>query len=247
MGQYYKVFNINNDQKLHPHALGDGLKLMEFSCSAYGTLSAMAVLLAKGTEHEGPWAGHRIVVAGDYADEGRWVPESHAAHNLYSYDYRDEGDEDEEGDGDSWVGERFKEVSQCARETVKALFGEAHPMVGESSSLPGLSRLFATDGVFTSFEDMLDAFGVRPQEVLTETISNMQRNLRVAKVTSAVAWGHQPERVTLFESANGEYIAGVEVDFRNTRDVWKGKMRRKLQFPATSAQVRDFFEITSAA
>lgn len=81
MGQYYYVVNIDKKQYLHPHRFGDGLKLLEFGCSAMGTLTGLAVLLASGNGRGGgdlrsndpivgSWAGDRIVVAGDYADPG---------------------------------------------------------------------------------------------------------------------------------------------------------------------------------
>jgi hypothetical protein len=98
MGQYYYVCNIDKKQKLHPHKLGDGLKLMEFAGAADGTMLALALLLAdgcgrgggdfhakKGSKPDldliGAWKGDRIVIAGDYADPGftpkpeEWTPE----------------------------------------------------------------------------------------------------------------------------------------------------------------------------
>jgi hypothetical protein len=77
MGQYYLIANIDKEQYIHPHAFGDGLKLMEFANSRYGVLCGLAVLLASGNnrgggdlrsdaEIIGSWAGDRIVVAGDY-------------------------------------------------------------------------------------------------------------------------------------------------------------------------------------
>ncbi len=92
MGQYYLVVNIDKKQFLDPHCCGDGLKLLEFGCSAHGTLTALAILLADGNGRGGgdlrstnpiigTWAGDRIVVAGDYADEGRFVTD--AKRNLY--------------------------------------------------------------------------------------------------------------------------------------------------------------------
>ena len=83
MGQYYLIVNLDKEQYLHPHHCGNGLKLMEFGCSDMGTMTALAVLLADGngrgggdldsrSEMVGLWAGDRIVVAGDYADEGRY-------------------------------------------------------------------------------------------------------------------------------------------------------------------------------
>lgn len=86
MGQYYKIVNIKKKQYITPHTFGDGAKLMEFSMSRNGVLSALAVLLADGNGRGGgdlgsdnpivgSWAGDNIVVAGDYADDGKFVKE----------------------------------------------------------------------------------------------------------------------------------------------------------------------------
>jgi hypothetical protein len=87
MGQYYKIVNIKKKQYITPHTFGDGSKLMEFSMSANGVLAGLAILLADGngrgggdlhSENDivGSWAGDNIVVAGDYADAGKFVKES---------------------------------------------------------------------------------------------------------------------------------------------------------------------------
>jgi hypothetical protein len=87
MGQYYLVVNIDKKEFLHPHKLGDGLKLMEFGNSSDGTMLALALLLADGCGRGGGdyhakkgstpdlaligrWKNDRIVIAGDYADIG---------------------------------------------------------------------------------------------------------------------------------------------------------------------------------
>ena len=86
MGQYYKIVNIKKKQYITPHTFGDGSKLMEFSMSANGVLAGLAILLADGNgrgggdlgsknDIVGSWAGDNIVVAGDYADEGKFVKE----------------------------------------------------------------------------------------------------------------------------------------------------------------------------
>ena len=86
MGQYYKIVNIKKKQYITPHTFGDGAKLMEFSMSASGVLAGLAILLADGngrgggdlhSENDivGSWAGDNIVVAGDYADAGKFVKE----------------------------------------------------------------------------------------------------------------------------------------------------------------------------
>lgn len=111
MGQYYHIVNLDKQEYLDPHGFGDGLKLREFGESSMGTMTALAFLLADGNgrgggdyirydgqpgdhpnldvyfaskqtpERCGSWAGDRVVVAGDYADEGRFT--SDAAKNLY--------------------------------------------------------------------------------------------------------------------------------------------------------------------
>ena len=86
MGQYYKIVNIKKKQYITPHTFGDGAKLMEFSMSASGVLAGLAILLADGngrgggdlhSENDivGSWAGDNIVVAGDYANAGKFVKE----------------------------------------------------------------------------------------------------------------------------------------------------------------------------
>ena len=101
MGQYYLIVNVDKQQFLHPHKCGDGFKLLEFGCSASGTLTALAILLADGNNRGGgdlrsdnpiigAWAGDRIVIAGDYADAGKFT--SDPRRNLYRVahdEYRD--------------------------------------------------------------------------------------------------------------------------------------------------------------
>ena len=85
MGQYYKVVNLTKKQYLHPHAFGDGLKLLEFGSGGCGTMCALALLLSDGNGRGGgdlhtkkrepligSWAGDKIVVTGDYADKGHF-------------------------------------------------------------------------------------------------------------------------------------------------------------------------------
>jgi hypothetical protein len=46
MGQYHYIANIDKREFLHPHTMGDGLKLMEFGASGGGTMLGLALLLA---------------------------------------------------------------------------------------------------------------------------------------------------------------------------------------------------------
>lgn len=88
MGQYHKVYNIDRQEMLHAHALGNGLKLMEQVGFEKSTADALFLLLANSNgrgggdanEHPyiGRWAGDRILVQGDYAeptDQGYFDPE----------------------------------------------------------------------------------------------------------------------------------------------------------------------------
>lgn len=103
MGQYYKIVNIKKKQYIQPHTFGDGSKLMEFSMSSSGVLAGLAILLADGngrgggdlnSENKivGSWAGDNIVIAGDYADNGKFLPVDKVDTNLYNVAY-DEGED----------------------------------------------------------------------------------------------------------------------------------------------------------
>lgn len=82
MGQYYVVVNLDKKEFIRPHYMGDGAKLLEFGCSATGTMAGLAVLLAtsngkgggdlqnvpEGNVIVGRWKGDRIAIVGDYDD-----------------------------------------------------------------------------------------------------------------------------------------------------------------------------------
>jgi uncharacterized protein YbcC (UPF0753/DUF2309 family) len=95
MGQYYRIVNLDKKEYISPHFFGDGAKLMEFGCSSYGMMTGLAILLADGNNRGGgdlysedaiigSWAGDRIVITGDYADEGKFVEDSNCKYNLYN-------------------------------------------------------------------------------------------------------------------------------------------------------------------
>ena len=68
MGQYHKVVNLTDREYLYPHDFGDGLKLMEFGQSGYGTSYALGLMLISD------WKGKRVAIAGDYGEKGD-IPE----------------------------------------------------------------------------------------------------------------------------------------------------------------------------
>jgi len=102
MGQYYKLVNITKGEFIEPHSFNDGSKLLEFGTSRYGSMMGLSILLASGNgmgggdlisdnDIVGSWAGDQIVIAGDYADAGLFVPDG-VNLNLYDYareNYRD--------------------------------------------------------------------------------------------------------------------------------------------------------------
>lgn len=101
MGQYYKIVNLDKKEFLNPYTFGDGAKLLEFGCSASGMMCGLAILLADGNNRGGgdlhsdnpiigSWSGDRIVVAGDYADEGKFLEEFTPDLNQTLYRYAQE-------------------------------------------------------------------------------------------------------------------------------------------------------------
>lgn len=82
MGQYHKIANLDKREFIDPHKLGTGLKAIEQVWSGM-TGKAMLVLMVCPTPrgggdlfgHEviGRWHGDRVVVVGDYAEEGDFI------------------------------------------------------------------------------------------------------------------------------------------------------------------------------
>ena len=103
MGQYHFPVNLTKKQYLNPHAFDDGLKLREFGCSAHGTMTALAYLLASsvgrgGGDFEkgsfcGTWAGDQIAIIGDYSEKGD-VPgfDAKEIYGELKTDYKDVSD-----------------------------------------------------------------------------------------------------------------------------------------------------------
>lgn len=81
MGQYHLTVNLDRQEFLMPHTLGDGLKLIEQASNPNpGIMTALHILLAgsngrgggdfaASSRMVGRWAGDRIAVIGDYAEK----------------------------------------------------------------------------------------------------------------------------------------------------------------------------------
>lgn len=86
MGQYWIPVNLDKKEFIDPHRLGTGLKLWEQMANHPGTAAALILLCAAMPEARGGgdldkntkaanrvvgrWAGDRIALVGDYAEEG---------------------------------------------------------------------------------------------------------------------------------------------------------------------------------
>ena len=109
MGQYHLLVNLDKHEYVHPHRVGDGLKLREQVGNTGGTVAAACMLLACSNgrgggdfiDHTvmlqrviGRWAGDRIAWVGDYAEEEDLRPEDHAS-TIYDRCYMNEAEWEE--------------------------------------------------------------------------------------------------------------------------------------------------------
>jgi len=72
MGQYYLIVNVDKQEYIHPHHIGEGLKLQEFGSSPIFGM-CMATLLS------GQWSGDKVRIVGDYDSSGLY---QHASENY---------------------------------------------------------------------------------------------------------------------------------------------------------------------
>ena len=82
MGQYHYLVNLSKKEYVHPHQIGNGLKLLEQVGWEHSTSTALVMLLAasngeggrgggdfrSGDKLIGSWAGDKIAFIGDYAE-----------------------------------------------------------------------------------------------------------------------------------------------------------------------------------
>lgn len=97
MGVYYIAVNLDKEQYIDPHELGDGAKNMEWQYSIGGMLTALGKLLADPDE----WQGDRIAIVPDGYEYDRFCESfkdiSEHCRGLIVRDglFRFEQDEDE--------------------------------------------------------------------------------------------------------------------------------------------------------
>jgi len=128
MGQYHYLINLDKKQFVHPHQIGNGLKLHEQIGWQYSTATALVMLLAASSrdggrgggdfhaEHPlvGSWAGDRVAFVGDYA-ETEDIPGCDATqiYEICAYEPKKDG----ETRPDGWVN-----ISAQVREMMAAEF-----------------------------------------------------------------------------------------------------------------------------
>ncbi len=123
MGQYYKIVNLDKQEFLNTYTFNDGAKLLEFGCSREGTMTALAVLLSDGNGRGGgdlhsddpiigSWAGDRIVIAGDYADEENFLQKDQILKHMII------SDNSEKPNLYHYAVEYFKDISKKVLEAM---------------------------------------------------------------------------------------------------------------------------------
>ena len=131
MGQYHYLVNLDKKQFVHPHQIGNGLKLREQAGWDYSTATALVMLLAASSrdggrgngdfraEHSlvGSWAGDRIAFVGDYA-EAEDIPGSDAPRIYAVCSGEAKAGTNGEQPPDGWTN-----ISAQVREMMSAEFG----------------------------------------------------------------------------------------------------------------------------
>jgi len=91
MGQYHAIYNLDKREMVQPHGLDAGAKQVEhtgyegslsdvlYALCAYKEARGGGDLKDDGGVFKGRWHGDRVMVIGDYAEEGDMSPEWWAA------------------------------------------------------------------------------------------------------------------------------------------------------------------------
>lgn len=250
MGQYYKVVNLDRRAAINGHDFGDGIKLMEFGMSGEGTVTALAGQLVMDAQQTGPWAGHRVVIAGDYADEGKFLPKELADFKLYSVA--------------SGIGlDDIDDPTLKARlKALPAGFVDSYEFLTPADAQAQLKGLGISvsfggwqDRVFDHLvnpayvaeqpEDLFEAFDVAPCENLALALSWLLRCLRMSQHRSNVAWC-EVTGVDVELDPQTQQAKTMTVRFHNQRSEDGPKQfNRTLAFPATQKDIVRFFGCAS--
>jgi hypothetical protein len=245
MGQYYYAANVDNFEYLKPHDFGDGAKLLEFGMSGAGMAMALAGLLTYNKELRGPWAGARVVVTGDYADEGRFVPPALSALNLYSFLVAEDPEDPEDPD-DAVIAARAEGIplpvpqliTQNAKDWLNTLAGKTDVRRGWGGAAPTLMPIPALEDnslVFDQPEDLVLAMDSVPGDLPVDAVSDMYRALRVNGYDSTFAWTTVQSSEFREDPKTGKVVEWtIEVEPRTTSE----RQTLSLKFPAKRAAIR---------
>ncbi len=89
MGQYYYGVNTSKKEYVHPHHFDNGMKLMEHSWIGNNMMQQVCEML----EPNGRWHKDKIVWAGDYMDDGLFIPKEKQEQGLNLHQLVDLSDE----------------------------------------------------------------------------------------------------------------------------------------------------------
>jgi hypothetical protein len=123
MGQYFYLVNVDKKQFIHPHQIGNGLKIGEQLGWKYSTEVVAKLLASERSDIHpliGEWRGDHVGFAGDYgssaAVEDYPLPETFADHEAVEAIYH-ACQECEEAPA-TWT-----DISAAVREMMTAVFG----------------------------------------------------------------------------------------------------------------------------
>lgn len=131
MGQYYKPTNVDKMEYLYSHDFDNGLKLMEHSYIGNNFVGAVERLLSP----KGNWHRCHLVWAGDYMDEGLFLPEGVVCEdgdgkkyvpNLYGY--TEENGKNASGHESDWNEEY--DVRRAKADKATKIFAMTLPKAG---------------------------------------------------------------------------------------------------------------------
>ena len=131
MGQYHYLINLDKKQFVHPHQIGNGLKLKEQVGPEYSTATALVMLLAASSRDGGrgggdfraahplvgAWVGDRVAFVGDYA-EPEDIPDCDAQGIYEKCSQAAEAGSDGNSNPENWTN-----ISAQVREMMSAEFG----------------------------------------------------------------------------------------------------------------------------
>jgi hypothetical protein len=128
MGQYWKVVNLDKREFVHPHKLGCGLKLWEQVANAPGTGAALIILCAAMPEQRGGgdleilpgfekiigrWAGDRVALIGDYAEDSDLPRARDKASTIYGRCL------DDDDDASGIPGKPYRDISDLVSRQIE--------------------------------------------------------------------------------------------------------------------------------